>query len=365
MTATNDVFLRLTNLVGAPGSERFARVLEATMTEEEARILLELKEPLAAADLATKLNMDLKVLQPKLDAMMQRQIVRKGVMGYFTPNSVVAFHHGAVGWMPHELKAKAYALWGEFFYAEWRDILVDDFERRRAKGVPGAHRVVPAYKALRASPNIRPDQILWYEDMEQVLRRSERISFMMCGCRGLWRKCDNPVDTCLKVQFKTSAEFPNREPPHFIKPPKDVNLEEALAIIGDCEDRGLVHIPLNTSKGDMYCSCCDDCCMVINPLLHRNRVHEILTPSRFRAAVDETLCTGCQTCVERCKFDAVEIKAVPGSRKLKASINSVHCLGCGACVITCPKKALRLDLVRPPEHIPTVDVLELFLMGRK
>jgi electron transport complex protein RnfB len=365
MTISAGLFERLSTLVGAPGSKRFARVLEAMMTPDEARILLELKTPLSTPELAARMNVDAGTLQAALDEMDQRQIVRKGSKGYFAPTSIVAFHHGAIGWMREELKARVYPLWGEFFYAEWRDILVDEFERRRQNGGPGAHRVVPAYRALKASPRVRPEQILWYEDMEQVLRRAERISFMMCGCRGLWRQCDNPIDTCLKVQFKTSPEFPNKEPAHFIKPPKDVSLVEALEIIDDCEERGLVHIPLNTSKGDMYCSCCDDCCMVINPLLHRQRVHEILAPSRYRAAVDRELCSGCQTCLERCKFAAIEMAPVPGSKKLKAQIVSEHCLGCGACVITCPKQALTLELVRPPEHIPTVTPLELFQMGRK
>ena len=364
MSSSNNIFDRLSVMVGAPGSQRFARVLEAMMTTDEALILLELKDWTTTEQLATKLNVDSKSLQPKLDDMEQRQIIRKGKLGYITPSSIVAFHHGSVGWLRDDLKAKVYPLWGDFFYAEWRDILVDEFEKRKKTGSPGAHRVVPAHKALIASPNIRPEQVLWYEDMEQVLRRAERISFMMCGCRGLWRQCDNPIDTCLQVQFRTTGEGPNREPPHFIKPPKDVTFAEGLAIIHDCEDHGLVHIPLNTSQGDMYCSCCDDCCMVINPLLHRGKVHEILTPSRYRAAVNQELCSGCQTCVDRCKFDAIEMRQVPGSKKLKSTITNEHCLGCGVCVITCPKQALTLELVRPPEHIPTVSILELLRRGK-
>ncbi len=364
MTNYDPVFDKLAVLVGAPGSKRFARVLEAMMTKEEAGLLLELKQPLTAEQLANKLNLDVKELESKLEDMEHRQIIRKSPVGYATPQNIVAFHHGSVGWLHEDLKAKVYPLWGEFFFAEWRDILVDGFEQRKKAGGPGGHRVVPAHKALLASPSIRPEQILWYEDMEQVLRRSERISFMMCGCRGLWRKCDNPIETCLKVQYKTTDGRRNTEPPHFIKPPKDVTYEEALATIHDCEDRGLVHIPLNTSQGDMYCSCCDDCCMVINPLLYRGKIHEILVPSRYRAQVNQDLCSGCQTCVDRCKFDAIEMRPVAGSKKLKSNIISEHCMGCGVCVITCPQKALTLELVRPPEHIPTVSVMELLQARR-
>jgi NAD-dependent dihydropyrimidine dehydrogenase PreA subunit len=36
----------------------------------------------------------------------------------------------------------------------------------------------------------------------------------------------------------------------------------------------------------------------------------------------------------------------------KASVDLEKCMGCGVCVLKCEPQALRLDLVRPPEHIP-------------
>jgi Pyruvate/2-oxoacid:ferredoxin oxidoreductase delta subunit/DNA-binding Lrp family transcriptional regulator len=366
MPTTKSVYDRLADNLGAPGSKRFARILKAMMTAEEAQILLEAPNPTTAKEIAKKLKTDEKSLQVRLDDMEQRQIIRKFQDKYITPANIVAFHHGAIGWMSEDLKARVYPLWGDFFFAEWRDILVDGFIQRKQSGAPGAHRVVPAYKALRASPNIKPEQILWYEDMEQIIKKAERRNVMMCGCRGLWRKCEHTIDTCFQVQFPTAGPPRVREANEFIKPPKDLTCEEALKLISDCEDEGLVHIPLNTSHGDLFCNCCDDCCMVINPLLHRGEgtIWEILSPSRYRAVVNEELCGGCQTCFKRCKFGAIEMKPVPGSKKMKSSIISEHCLGCGVCVVKCPKNALTLELIRPPEHIPTVSVLDLFRWGQ-
>ncbi len=365
MAGENNVFDKLSTRLGAPGSVRFARILKAMMTSEEAEILWNVPALMTAAEIAEKMDTDVKTLQPKLDDMENRQVIRRVNDRYITPANIVGFHHGAIGWIHEDLKAKVYPLWDDFFFAEWRDMLVDGFIKRKEAGAPGAHRVVPAYRALRASPKVRPEQVLWYEDMEQVLKRSERISVMMCGCRGLWRKCDSLIETCLQVQFRT-GENRVRPPTDFIKPPRDLTFKEAMTIIDECEDLGLVHIPLNTSQGDLFCNCCQDCCMVINPCVHRGKgvASKIISPSRYRAVVDQELCTGCQTCFKRCKFDAIEMVPVPGSKKQKSSIINANCLGCGVCVVKCPKQALTLELVRPPDHIPTVSSMELLRMGR-
>lgn len=363
--ANKNIFDELSERMGAPGSKYFPKILEAMMSLEEAEILRDVSGVMTAEEIAEKRNTDVTKLQPILDAMDRRQIIRRMGEGYVIPANIVAFHHGAIGWMDEELKAKVYPMWGDFFYAEWADIIMDGFIKRKESGAPGGHRVVPAYKALRASPNIKPEQILWYEDMEEIIRRSEDTNVMMCGCRGLWRQCEKPIDTCMHVQFPTDQPRRKQEPNEFMKPPKNLNFEEAMAVIDDCEERGMIHIPLNTAQGDLYCNCCDDCCMVLVPMFNRSMVHEILTPSRYRAVVDTELCTGCQTCIDRCIFDAIEMKSVPGSKKLKSGIISEHCMGCGACVVSCPKGALTLELVRPPEHIPTMSPVELLRWGHE
>jgi len=362
MTDSN-VFDRLSVKMGAPGSKYFPKILEAMMTPEEAEILLDMSGAMTAAEIAEKRKTDINILQSRLDSMDRRQVIRRQGEKYMAPANIVAFHHGAIGWMDENLKAKVYPMWGDFFYAEWRDIILDGFIRRKESGSPGGHRVVPAYKALRKSPKVRPDQILWYEDMEQIMKRSEDTNVMMCGCRGLWRQCDKPIDACIHVQYPTVQ--PRRKPQanEFMKPPKNVSFEEVMAVIDDCEERGMIHIPLNTSQGDLFCNCCDDCCMVLNPLFNKGMVHEILVPSRYRATEDTELCSGCQTCVDRCMFDAIEMRRVPGSKKLKSAIISENCMGCGVCVVTCPKGALTMELVRPPEHIPTMSPIELLRWG--
>ena len=360
MVGQDEVYRRLSAMVGAPNSPRFIKILAAMVTPEEAQILVEMPEWTTCEPLAKKLNVDPRSLQDKLDDLANRGIIGKSNMGYVTHRNVVAFHHSAIGYIKEELRPQIHPLWGDFFFQEWADTLAQGYIKRMESGAPAAHRVVPAHKALLASPDIRPEQILWYEDMSQIIRRSIKTNLLMCGCRGLWRKCEKPVFVCLHVQFPWEPVIPGRRlRPVEGKPPRDLSCEEALEAIHACEDRGQVHLPLNTSHADLYCNCCDDCCVVIYPLNKHGKVHEVLSPSRYRARVDQALCNGCQTCMERCYFAALEMKKVPGSKKLKSNVISPHCMGCGSCVITCPQKAITLELVRPPEHIPTVSAFEL------
>jgi heterodisulfide reductase subunit A-like polyferredoxin len=78
--------------------------------------------------------------------------------------------------------------------------------------------------------------------------------------------------------------------------------------------------------------------------------------SRYIATVDEDTCTGCQKCVDRCHFDAIDMVKPEGdgkSKKLKAKVDPEACFGCGACVPGCDKvNALSMKCVRPPDHIP-------------
>jgi NAD-dependent dihydropyrimidine dehydrogenase PreA subunit len=365
MTEHTELYTKLGELIGAPGSIRFVRILEAMVTPAEARLMLNMPEMIDCAQLAEKLKTDSKALQATLDDMADRGLIMKSKTGYSSPRNIVFFHHAAIGYIKEELRPQINPLWSDFYYNEWSNMLAEGYIKRHETGALPAHRVAPAHKALLLSPNIPPDQILWYEDLQQVLQRSIKTNLTMCGCRGMWRSCDKPVFVCLHVQFPWLPVVPGmRMRPVRGKPPRDLSAEAALKVIHSCEDRGQVHIPLNIAQADLYCNCCDDCCVVIYPLNKYGRVHDVLSPSRFRAVVDLDKCNGCQTCLERCYFSAIEMKKAPGSKKLKSSVINQNCMGCGSCVVGCPQKALRLELVRPPDHIPTMSAVEL-LMGKQ
>jgi MinD superfamily P-loop ATPase len=66
-------------------------------------------------------------------------------------------------------------------------------------------------------------------------------------------------------------------------------------------------------------------------------------PSMFRAEyiaeVVEEKCSGCQACVEVCKFQAIQYHG----KKAPVTIDGQKCFGCGVCRAKCPMEAIYLE----------------------
>ena len=60
------------------------------------------------------------------------------------------------------------------------------------------------------------------------------------------------------------------------------------------------------------------------------------------ARINETLCTGCQMCINACPYKAIELKDIKNKQgqliRQVAKVNEGLCQGCGVCVATCPSK---------------------------
>ena len=55
------------------------------------------------------------------------------------------------------------------------------------------------------------------------------------------------------------------------------------------------------------------------------------------AVVDAETCTGCESCVDECPVEAIEMKDG------KAVVNEDDCVDCGACVDACPVEAISME----------------------
>jgi Na+-translocating ferredoxin:NAD+ oxidoreductase subunit B len=343
-----DVYSDLAGKLGAPISKRFLTLLEAIFTPEEAGICMQLFYPTSCQELAGKLGMDENKLSKILDSLIDRGLITRGKTLFAFHTTLLGLHHDmsdtGVLTGPHAISQKIKDLWGDFFYNEWSDIWVNMAIERKKAGKIG-NILTPAIGALELSPNIKPEQILPSENWKLQIQNAKRRIVAPCGCRTLWGKCDHPHMTCF-------ACFDNSRGIYYLNKPgrllKEISMEETLKIVRQNEEIGLIHWGV--------CYCCQDACEMMYSYTKRNRT-DLVGLNRFLAAVEVDTCIGCQDCVDKCMFNAIEMKKPVGSKKLKASIDKEKCRGCGVCVVGCKQKALRLEIVRPPEYITSLPPL--------
>jgi NAD-dependent dihydropyrimidine dehydrogenase PreA subunit len=348
--AGNEVYSKIAETFEFPGSVNLIKYLKVLFTPEEGELLLEFLEPVTCEQVAKRLNMDEKVLSDKLADFKRRRLL-------FNKHDEYLFHLAMHGFFARIAKAKKEDI-PEGFWRAWDDFMPEVEQKmlthsiKVAQDVPisGAMtRIVPAWLALQSNPDIKPEDILLEEDIHAMLRKKgsqEVMAVSNCDCRIRAHRCDKPVWNCF--EFGKYAEFNLNQSSSL----KVVSIEEAIEISDEAERAGLLKSGgLMEQNGGVLCNCCDCCCNVMGAVIRSGNAHLLRKPSRYRARVKQEDCAGCQVCVDRCFFNAIEMQKVPGSKKLKASVNEERCMGCGLCVIGCEQKALIFELVKPPEYI--------------
>jgi Na+-translocating ferredoxin:NAD+ oxidoreductase subunit B len=350
MAAVDSVYRQLAEKYKLVGDEWFLELLQTVMRPDEGKYILALSTPLTPAELALKLGLDEKTVAAKLDNLARRGLVFRGKTQY-------------LAWMDsHQLKARIMFSSDEHTapgYVELRqreqryssspfsevNTWLKMYDRTKIPLI----RILPSRKAIAANPNINPAQVLWYEDVAAMLRRVDKIGVVDCDCRRIYHRCDKPLYNCIHTG-KNMVDYEIGRGGRM----KEITADQAIAAMDEAEEAGLVHnTPGNyAAMTGVICNCCNDCCSTFEPALECGKLAEVAAPSRFRPVVNEALCKGCQTCLKRCPFGAIEMKTVPNSKKQIAQVSADKCLGCGVCVVGCKAKAMVFELVRPPSFIP-------------
>ena len=135
---------------------------------------------------------------------------------------------------------------------------------------------------------------------------------------------------------------------------REIGVDEALAILQQAEELGLVHEVENTDHPTVLCACCPCCCVFLRAITHYQQEY-VVAQSRYRASIDPVRCRQCETCLERCHFGAVN-RSESG-----IGVNAERCLGCGLCASACPNGAIAMLEIRSPAHIPATP--DTFMRG--
>jgi ferredoxin len=171
-----------------------------------------------------------------------------------------------------------------------------------------------------------------------------------CICRVqqrlLGKGCDHPVEVCLL--FAPVEGFFDHS-----KEDRPLTKEEALGILHQAKEAGLVHSSGNYRDGHMYiCNCCTCSCAVLRGVAEFGHLTTI-AHSDFRSVVDAELCAGCGDCIEQCQFGALSVP------EEVCVVDYARCIGCGLCTVVCPTEALHLErLPEDKRSLPPVNFQE-------
>jgi len=351
--SADDAYAELMERLGFPGSTRLRPIMEELMTPDQARMALTL--PGTPEEVSEKTGIDVNRVKDSLDDLFYKGVVfprgdfRRREFYRFA-RSIGQFHDASLATeaLDVEKDRKYFELWYDFVMNE----MYPSFAERMKLQERRSDRIIPAYKAIKDLDGVLP-----YENFPEMLKAQERIAVVPCSCRlctdSVGQRCDvhDEVAHWTCIQFGRAADYVITRGSG-----KELSVEEALELNDIIEENGLLHKWDNTTAiigPRLTCQCCRDCCMLYVPVDQAGMdIGHIWEKSRYEAYVNQDDCTGCQVCVDRCLFDAIDMERPEGSKKYKAVVDPEKCFGCGVCVVGCESGALKMKVVRPPEHIP-------------
>jgi heterodisulfide reductase subunit A-like polyferredoxin len=179
-----------------------------------------------------------------------------------------------------------------------------------------------------------------YESVSQIVANAKSWGVIDCICRVqkdlIGDPCEHPVDVCMTMSARPSAYDQN---PMI----KALTQEEAMETLHRAADAGLVHSVSNSQEGVWYvCNCCTCSCGILRGMAEMG-VANVVARSSYINVVDADLCNGCETCIDYCQFDALEL-----GDDMVMTVSELRCVGCGVCVPKCDTEALSLVLREQP-----------------
>ncbi len=345
LSPSKDVYRQLAERLdalpnGFPSTESGAelRLLAKLFTPEEAALAATMRltrEPAEA--IAGRAGLDTDAAYHTLKDMARKGLIRikrgKGALLFGLMPFAVGFYEEQLPRMDEELAA-----------------LVEQYlQESRGAGItehtPALQRVIPVETSIPFELEIFP-----HERASDLLENAKAWGVRDCICRVqqrlIGKGCDHPVENCL-VFAPVEGAFDHSQVD------RAISKEEALQILHEAEEAGLIHSTGNYVGPHYYiCNCCTCCCGIMRGVAEFG-VPTAIAKADFRAVVDAEACIGCGDCTERCQFGALSLFDEI------CEVDEVRCVGCGVCATVCPTDALHLER-RPEGEVspPPADVRE-------
>ncbi|MFC1569086.1 4Fe-4S binding protein [bacterium] len=323
------------------------KILEKLFTSDEAEMALEMSlEPESAKSIAARTGRNEREVFKALKGMVKKGLIDlekgKGELVFKLIPFVVGFYEKQNATLDEEFSR----LFEEYYHEALYKMMTIK---------PSVHRVIPVEETIPVNIDIMP-----YERASHYINQAKSWGVLRCICRVqksmIGEGCHHEIENCIALSSRVN-QFDKTD--HI----RAITQQEALEILKQCNEAGLVHSTNNVQEGvDYICNCCTCSCGVLRGVSEYGSLNAVAR-SDFFVQIDESLCTGCGVCVDRCQFNA--LKMVDET----AAADLTFCFGCGLCVTTCPSHALRLikkpdsEIEEPPAS--EEDWRELRLKARK
>ncbi len=324
-----------------PGKDipEFYNLVEELFTPEEAAVYNAIPKGFHPAEaIAKEMGKEATEVSPILEGMAYKGLCTAGSMGGVTFYSAPTFVPGIFEFQfmrgTHTEKDKRLAKLIHAYKAAL------DAEQGPSKVTYPTTRVIPVDRKIQAENTIHT-----YHQVASYIEKYHPLAVSTCFCRHEAKlidendNCGKPDDVCM--QFGMGAQFVIDR-----KMGRQISKEEAMEILKQTEEAGLVHAAINRQEIDFLCNCCSCHCMILKTALAQPKPGLSLN-SGFKPQHNSENCTSCGTCIDRCPTEAL----VMGDEDVP-ELNLDRCIGCGVCATGCDFEAIslvaRADILPPP-----------------
>ena len=339
-----------------PFSDTLHKILKYTIKDENLDLLMAFEKNISQTMEQLKVSSGLSEaeIMKKADALAKTGVIfnqpnRQGVMVYRLLMMGRQFEY--IFMQKLEKTEENYKL-AELFHKlneETSNLVQSNYDGMSAalSRMPPVDRTVPILENLETGEEINiivneelevpTEQILPTQRIRELIEKYDDIAVGNCYCRQHQEFLGHP---CKQIELTPSCMTLGKSARHTSNHgfSKLVSKEEALEILKKCEDAGLVHkayhLHGDISKEEVaICNCCSCCCLTARECL----IFPVANATNYLASIDQDLCIGCGTCVEKCYNHAIEL-----NDENKAERIEEYCVGCGVCAYNCPENAISL-----------------------
>ncbi len=327
------MYQQLSADLGFPESKMMPKMFAFIANEDEAKFMLAASPPATVEEIAEKTGFALDKVESMVEPLFKKGLIYKSkkpdAIRYYKVRYFMQFHDATV--LTPGIDQAFLDLWKVFEATEQRDLQ----DAIKDQDFPQGMRVVPVNVSIETE-----NQVMAFEDVKTMVEEANAVAVTNCSCRVIHGITDVPLEVCM--QLNKAADYALERGTG-----RALTKTEAIDMLKMCEEEGLVHTVENKyGLGHVICNCDAEACG--NWGHDRAYVKKFTAPSRFKARVEADLCTACETCADRCFFDAVTMQGTDDT----AIIDPDKCMGCGICVPTCPVEAIVYEEVREKAFIP-------------